>query len=249
MANFKTHLLIAATVSGVASVVVIATDLVAPLEVGRYFPLGVVGGLLPDIDSDHSLPTKLFFSFLALCAAFFAVVWALPVYSLAELGVIWLGIFIFVRYFVFEAFVRLTVHRGVFHSLLATIFFGLLTVNVCYHLLESSVQGSWLSGCFVAMGYFVHLSLDEIYSVDLMNSRVKRSFGTALKLISVSNFKSSLLMMVCAISLYTTSPNPASFWVKINQTVDLYSAQDKWLPKNNRWFTGLSTRLLSCASS
>lgn len=42
MVNFKTHLLVAATVNGIASVAVIATDLVASIEIGKCFLLGVV---------------------------------------------------------------------------------------------------------------------------------------------------------------------------------------------------------------
>ncbi len=41
----------------------------------------------------------------------------------------------------------------------------------------------------VTIGYIVHLVLDEIYSVDLKNRKIKKSFGTALKLFKVdSNF-------------------------------------------------------------
>lgn len=249
MANFKTHLLIAATASGMVSVAIIATDMIAPIEVGRYFSLGVAGGLLPDIDSDQALPSKLFFSFLALCGAFWAVFWALPAYSFAELGVIWAAVFVFIRYGAFEAFARLTVHRGVFHSALASVFFSLLTINVSYYLLGHSTLTAWLSGCFIGMGYLVHLALDEIYSVDLMNNRMKKSFGTALKLISINNIKSSLLMSLLTLSLYSVSPDSNPFWIKVTTTVNQYSAQSKWLPKSNQWFTGLPGRLLSCASS
>ncbi len=249
MANFKTHLLIAAAVSGMASVAIIATDMTSAVEIGRYFPLGVAGGLLPDIDSDNSVPTKIFFSLLALCGAFLMVLWGLSSYSFAELAVIWAVVFIFIRYIVFEAFVRLTIHRGVFHSFLAGVFFSLLTVNISYYLFEDSTFVSWMSGCFIGMGYFIHLCLDEICSVDLMNDRLKKSFGSALKLISVNSIKASLLMMLLTITLYATCPDANPFWIKVTTTVNEYSAQNKWLPKRNQWFTGLPERLLSCASS
>ena len=249
MANFKTHLLIAATASGMASVAIVATGLVYPFEIGRYFSLGVAGGLLPDIDSDQAIPCKIFFSLLALCGAFWAVFWALPVYSFAELGIIWIAVFLFIRYGVFEAFARLTVHRGVFHSALASVFFSLVTVNISYHLLGRSILTAWMSGYFVGMGYLVHLTLDEIYSVDLMNNRMKKSFGTALKIISINNIKASVLMILLTLSLYSISPNSTLFWTKVTITMNRYSAQSKWLPKSNKWFTGLPGRLLSCASS
>ncbi len=249
MANFKTHLLVAATISGIASVGVIATDIVETIEVARYFPLGVAGGLLPDIDSDHSTPTKIFFALLALSGAFWAVLWGIPSYSLAELVLIWVGVFLLLRYVVFEAFSRLTVHRGVFHSILASLFFGLLTTNISYHLFHCDSLTSWMSGCFVVMGYLVHLSLDELYSVDLMNNRLKKSFGTALKLISLNNIKASILMSLLTLSLYSVCPDANPFISRVNTMIDNYSDQDKWLPKNNRWFTSLPSRLLNCTSS
>lgn len=249
MANFKTHLLIAATVSGLASVAIIATGIAAPVEVGRYFSLGVTGGLLPDIDSDHSVPTQIFFNFLALSGAFGAVLWALPAYSFVELGVLWVTIFLLIRYAIFEAFIRLTVHRGVFHSMLASVFFGLLTINISYHLFGCSILTSWMSGCFISLGYLLHLCLDEFYSVDLMNRRMKKSFGTAMKPISINNMKASFLMLLLTLGLYGIRPDIKPFWIQVTTTVNRYSAESKWFPKSNQWFSGLPRRLMSYVRS
>jgi hypothetical protein len=38
----------------------------------------------------------------------------------------------------------------------------------------------------VGIGYLTHLVLDEFYSVDLFNRKIKRSFGTALKPFSLA---------------------------------------------------------------
>lgn len=249
MANFKTHLLVAATASGIASMGVAVMNIAPVSDLGQYFMLGVVGGLLPDIDSEQSTPTKIFFSLLSLLGAFWATLKVLPTYSFAELSLIWLGTFAFFRYIVFEAFSRLTVHRGVFHSLLASFFFGLITTNISYHLFQSSTLTSWLSGCFITMGYLIHLSLDEFYSVDLMNNRFKKSFGTALKIISLNNLKASLFMMGLTISLYTISPNPHAFISRVETMANQYSKENKWMPKNDRWFTGLPRRLLNRSAS
>lgn len=249
MANFKTHLLVAATVSGIASIGVTAINMASTNNVAQYFLLGVLGGLLPDIDSEQSTPSKIFFSLLSLSGAFWVTLKVLPNYSFAELTLIWLVTFTFFRYIVCEAFSRLTVHRGVFHSLLACFFFGLIVTNISFHLFQSSSLTSWLSGCFTTMGYLVHLSLDEFYSVDLMNNRFKKSFGSALKIISLNNIKASLLMIGLTISLYTISPDPHHFVLQADTMINQYSKQNKWLPKNDRWFTGLSNRLLNRTSS
>lgn len=243
MANFKTHILAAATVSGGVSLAIMATEMGSAVEVGRYFILGVIGGLLPDIDSDSSLPTKIFFSFLALCCGFWAVLWVHSEYSFVELCMIWSMVFIFIRYVVFEVFTRMTVHRGVFHSCLAVVFFSLLTVNVSYQFFGLSTFVSWINGCFIGLGYLVHLCLDEINSVDLLNNRMKKSFGTALKLISVKNIKSSIVMMMLTFFLYENTPKATPVWLKVSTTFNYYSVENRWLPKTNQWFIGLPQKL------
>jgi hypothetical protein len=249
MANFKVHVLVAATVSGMASVGVTAVGMASIENVWQYFLLGLAGGLLPDIDSEQSTPTKIFFALFSLLGAFWVTLRLLSDYSFVELILLWLVTFAFFRYIIFEAFSRLTSHRGVFHSILASFFFGLIATNISYHLLQGSTLTSWMNGCFMTMGYLVHLSLDECYSVDLMNNRFKKSFGTALKVISLKNIKASLFMMGLTISLYTVSPNPHAFILRVDTMINQYSKQSKWLPKNDQWFSGLPRRLLDSTSS
>ena len=241
MANFKTHLLVAATVSGAVTIMALSTQLATPLQGCVYFSLGIVGGLLPDIDADNSIPIRLFFSFLAVSSAFLSVFQLLPYYSIIELFIVWVTVYLLIRYAFFEVFTHLTVHRGVFHSLLAVVFFILLTVNISLHLLTYNALISWLSGLFVGIGYLVHLSLDELFSVDLFNARFKKSFGTALKPISLKNFKSSLFMLALIIGLYQVSPDYRS----LHQGLSQLNQQNTWLPKDNQWFaplpSGLST--------
>ena len=52
MADFKTHLTVASIASSIAATMLFAATVATPQEVLLYFVLGVVGGLLPDIDSD-----------------------------------------------------------------------------------------------------------------------------------------------------------------------------------------------------
>jgi len=67
---------------------------------------------------------------------------------------------------------------------------------------------SWLSGLFIGFGFIVHLLLDEIYSVDLSNKRMKKSFGTALKLYSYKNMTTTALMAGCTLALAWITPQP-----------------------------------------
>ena len=104
--------------------------------------MGTVGGILPDIDADHSIPGRMFFSFFALVVAFLTLFSRAGVYSIVELSILWGVTYVLVRYVIFKLFARLSVHRGVFHSLLAAVFFGFLTTS----LTVPCIQAQRLSG-------------------------------------------------------------------------------------------------------
>ena len=235
MADFKTHLSVAGTLSGTTAIGCLYSGLAEPTDALLLFTIGTIGGILPDIDSDHSIPVNLLFSCLATLAAFFSVFSRLGTYSLAEAILLWVAVFFFVRYLVFELFKRFTVHRGVFHSLLAAVFFCFLCATVLYDAFALSSVLSWLSGGFILFGYIIHLLLDELYSVDMMGVRLKKSFGTALKPISFGNLKASLALVAATLVLYFFVPELASFIQEVSD-VKLYDAlRDRLLPRSG-WF-------------
>ena len=74
-----------------------------------------------------------------------------------------------------------TVHRGMFHSFPSMAIFGELTYLLFYG--ESMFVRLFMVGA-VCLGFFIHLLLDEIYSVEWDGRpHVKRSFGTAMKFV------------------------------------------------------------------
>src|SRR5919198_3910827 len=210
MANFKTHVSVAAALSGVMATGFLVVGVAAPKDVWLYFAMGTVGGILPDIDADHSIPGRIFFSFFALVVAFLTLFSRAGVYSIVELSILWVATYVVVRYVIFKMFAKFSVHRGVFHSLLAAAFFGLLTTSLTYHLFRLSALGAWMSGLFVSVGYMIHLVLDELYSVDLTGARVKHSFGTALKVIS-SNAKTTSVLALATVLVFYTTPSADRF--------------------------------------
>src|ERR1043166_6421817 len=211
MANFKTHVSVAAALSGVLATGFLAAGVAAPKDVWLYFTMGTVGGILPDIDADHSIPGRMFFSFFALVVAFLMLFSRAGKYSIVELSILWVVTYVVIRHVVFKLFARFSVHRGVFHALLAAIFFGFLTTSLTYHLFKLNEPGAaWMSGLFVSVGYGIHLVLDEIYSVDLTGARVKRSFGTALKLIS-ADVKATTCLVLATILVFFTTPSAVKF--------------------------------------
>lgn len=206
MANFQTHLNVGILVSGGAVLALHGVGLVESGTTLGYFALGVAGSLLPDIDADASKPVRAFFNVLAVALGF---VMTLPLSGQLlplDLALVWAGTYISVRFILFESFSRLTVHRGIWHSWLGIGVATLATVNLAHWALGRSAESAWVAGLMVGIGYLTHLCLDELYSVDLLNSRVKRSFGTALKPFSLTDLGSSLGMSITVLVLFWVAP-------------------------------------------
>lgn len=208
MANFKTHTITAGIISLATASIAVNAHLIIYAEAVWLVFIGVIGGMLPDIDAGNSKPVRLLFTALATLAALLAI----QIYAghLNSLGLLMLAVvaYLLTRYGTFMLFNKLTRHRGVFHSVLAALFFTLLATCISHYWLHWHAVHAWLNGVFIGLGFIVHLLLDELYSVDLSNTKMKKSFGTALKLFSYNSMGASLLMMACTIALYWLAPSP-----------------------------------------
>jgi membrane-bound metal-dependent hydrolase YbcI (DUF457 family) len=184
MANFKGHVVTAAGLGiayGSFAFWHLQVEL-APAILGAG--LTTLGGLLPDLDSDKSVPNRTLFRLLGIGVALLALQHLFETSSSLLGGAIALaGSYFFVRYFLGYVFRRLTVHRGMFHSLPAMLIAGL----GIYLLYARSPEGLrlFLAGG-IMLGFFSHLLLDEICAVDLQGARLRKPFGTAVKLYSPS---------------------------------------------------------------
>lgn len=181
MGNYRQHITF-------ASVLGVGYSVAASLLTGVHWLYGTVatllatlGGLLPDLDSASGVELKSFTGILGVLAA--AAVWDAvgradppPIFELH----LWAMIlaFLFVRHGIRRIFSRLSRHRGISHSLPTCAVWGLAT----YLSYPSRYHGlRLLMGAAVMIGFFSHLLLDEICSVDLKGARVNKAFGTALK--------------------------------------------------------------------
>ena len=210
MANFNVHLSTAASSSSVVAVLGVNLNIMDFSHAPWLVFLGIVGGMLPDVDAVNSKPVRLLFNVLALLSAT-AVLSALKTYVESyQLLILAAGIYWLTRFLVLASIKRFTVHRGIFHSVLALVFFALLMVCVSDYAFKQSASYAWLNGFFLGFGFLVHLLLDEMYSVDLSNRRMKKSFGTALKLFNYKNLPSSALMSLLTIFLYWATPSPSA---------------------------------------
>jgi membrane-bound metal-dependent hydrolase YbcI (DUF457 family) len=150
--------------------------------------LGVttLGGVLPDLDSDSGVPVRELFGLAAAAAP--CLLWGrlrADGFPLEQTIVLLAAVYLLIRYGVSEVFKRLTVHRGMFHSLPAMGIAGLLVF------LSYDTPARWQRyylAVGVMLGFLSHLILDELCSVDFMGIRLKisKSAGSALKFYSPS---------------------------------------------------------------
>jgi hypothetical protein len=211
MANFNTHITVAAIASGALATAFLGAQIVKPQDVVILSLVGTIGGMLPDIDSDKSTPVKLMFNTLAIVFGFMVMFSKVAYFSIVELWIVWGIGYVLVRHVAFEVFKRLTVHRGIFHSVVAGLFFWFFATALSYHVLDFTKYLAWAIGFFVFFGFMVHLCLDEVYSVDLLNRRIKRSLGTALKPHDYHNMRNSLYMLGATLLMFIFTPSSAGF--------------------------------------
>jgi hypothetical protein len=235
MANFQTHITVGVLTSGVLSTVAMAASLVNPRDALFLTVAGTIGSILPDIDLDYSRQSKTVFGGFGVFFAFVALFHYSQVLSIAELCVLWTAIYLLVRQLIWRMFNSLTMHRGVFHSFLASLTFAAAGVALFYHLLEKSDIVAWLGGALVLIGSLTHLLLDEIYSIDFGGNRVKRSFGTAMKFFNYENPLSAGLMAAALAGFLYLTPPSHNFVLMVKSPENWAYLQHRLLPKG-KWF-------------
>ncbi|NDL71988.1 metal-dependent hydrolase [Vreelandella alkaliphila] len=206
MANFRTHITVATAGGVLMAYVGWQTQWWPANQALLIISLVAFGGILPDIDADRSRSIRLIFNLLSVPSLVLGVLllqpWLTPGLLLVACG----GIYFGVRYFAAVLFSRLTVHRGIWHSLMAAVLCALATAALSFNLLAQPAWLAWCHGAAVLLGFIIHLSLDELFSVDLEGARLKRSFGTALKLGDGRRPLSNVFMLIALFTLVPWVP-------------------------------------------
>ncbi|MBF0428187.1 MAG: metal-dependent hydrolase [Magnetococcales bacterium] len=219
MAGFNAHCAVAAVVGGMAVTTLMVSGQADPQTALICLGSCLIGGVLPDVDADESVPLKLSFTVFALLGSFFIMFSQVKVYSILELIVLWLVTFLFIKLVVFELFTRITVHRGIFHSLPAGIFFAGATAVLMSRLFHHPDKLSWLAGLFLFLGFVVHLILDELVSLNLFGvGGVSYSFGSAFKLFSRNGWVTGAMYAAVVIILFMAPNLPDVVKGVFNQT-------------------------------
>ena len=196
---------------------------------------GVLGSVLPDIDLKDSRPSKALFSGLAAFFAFAVLFLLAGRLSIAELWLAALAAFLGVRYVAHAIFHRMSYHRGIYHSILAAVFFAFFTAVIYKSVLGRHEGVAWLAAVFMFVGYMTHLVLDEIYSVDVMDTRIKASFGTAIKPIDARKPLHTLAMAVATVAAFMLTPPTKTFVDGVGSKGLWVGLQQRLLPRD-KWF-------------
>jgi LexA-binding, inner membrane-associated putative hydrolase len=235
MANFSTHIGVGTVVAGALATVTLATELVAPKDIVAVTLAGVLGSVLPDVDLRDSRPGRAMFAGLAVFFSFAVLFSVESRYSIAEMLILWLGTLVFVRYVVGSIFHHFNYHRGIWHSLLAAAFSGFVTAGAFYRILGRDPSVAWLAAAFMIAGFLTHLILDEIYSVDVMDTRIKASFGTALKFIDPKHMGQTGVMAAATVVAFLLTPSVRPFFDSIVTRPVWTALQQRMLP-HDHWF-------------
>ena len=148
--------------------------------------LAGVGGMLPDLDQPNGRPGREIFS---LTAALVPLVMIGHVLSWTGLPaqtenvmLLLLAMYFAVRHGLAWFVSRVSIHRGMFHSFPAL---GVAAEATYLAYPSELTTVKILMGGGVALGFFSHLLLDELYAIEWhgMIPKFKKSFGTALKFI------------------------------------------------------------------
>ena len=177
--------------------------------------LTTLGGLLPDLDSASGVELKGFTGILGVLAAL--AVWEAvgraeppPIFEVH----LWAMVlaYLMIRHGLRRVLSRLSTHRGISHSLPTCAVWGLATY-LCYPSRYHSLRLTMAVA--VLLGFFSHLLLDEICSVDLRGARVNKAFGTAIKLWAPSAWSTlgmyALLSYLAWLTILRWPDDPAEF--------------------------------------
>jgi len=197
--------------------------------------LSMLGGMLPDLDSDSGKEIKHIKSISAILGAlvfwvasgrvqppmaFEARIWiTISAAAFCSNGIRWI-------------IGKVSVHRGMFHSIPTCVIWGCV-VYLHYPHHNHYVRAYMAAGIMV--GYFSHLCCDEYFSIEnLAAMRVNKAFGTAMKFWSGKLFATLLCYAILGFFVKqvadewprTSDGNLAGIG-RPSETVDRYSARIK----------------------
>jgi len=219
MASFEQHVNGAVIASGAIIVPLHTASIIDVTQSLIALGLGLVGGVLPDLDSDNSKPIQIVFKIISI---FFPLVVILSIpndFSLFYLVCYWLFATLALRITLFQLFISFTTHRGIFHSIPMGIVFAQITTFIFYKIFHFGLAFSTIAGIFLFFGFLIHLLLDEFVSINVLGVRMKKSFGTAFKLYDRENLFGTFLLYLFIILFFYFFPIEINIFTNIYEVI------------------------------
>jgi len=208
MAGFKTHISISSLAGIAYGTAAHHYYDVEPTTAAVAAGLCGVAGIVPDVDSDSGQTVRELMGFSAAVIPLLLID-HLKSAGLSQDGLVLAGgcLYVIIRFGLGEILKRYTVHRGMWHSIPAALIAGLVTSFIAS--CDSPSIRLFKVGA-VILGYMIHLTLDELYSIQLHHGRIrfKKSFGTALKLWGSDIWSNSAVFAKLAALVYLTVQDP-----------------------------------------
>lgn len=201
MADFKKHVSLGAATGFAVAIISYNWNLIpnAYMAVIVFFAT-IIGSFLPDTDSDSGLPVKIVFGFYAYFFAAMSLYWMhMAGANLALKIFVPAAVFVFVQKYLKENFNKWTNHRGIIHSVPALLLCFLISLWIA-STTQLSLREQFVISFATTCGYFSHLVLDELWSLNVVSEGIfgdkkysideifkrhfgkKKSSGTALDL-------------------------------------------------------------------
>ena len=197
MASFNQHIsggFLIGIVGAITSLLLLSISLVQGIVVFIFI---VFGSILPDIDSDTSKPIQIIFGAAGIIIPVVTYQFFFSSgYRLENLLCYIVFGYLIIRYIVAKIFFKFTDHRGIIHS----IPFAIICGEITYLLFSNSpMEARILFAGACTIGVFVHLIMDEMWSVDVSGLKIKKSFGSALALKAKSSISTLLFYIIIVI--------------------------------------------------
>lgn len=161
-----------------------------------------VSGLLPDLDSDSGVPVREMFNISAVLIPLMMLKRMLGFGLTEDQTFAILGIlYVFIRFGLSNIFRHLSVHRGMFHSVPAMVVAGCIVFLTYTH--DSMTLRLYMSASAM-VGFFSHLVLDELCSVDFNGIAIhlNQFAGSAVKFFGPSLMANLVAWSICGALCY-----------------------------------------------
>jgi len=220
MASFAQHVNTAVVISGITTASLYSSSLITINQSLVLLSFGILGGILPDIDLENSQPIQITSSILSVFIPLLAILTLLDSLSISKMLFVWFLSSMTLHFILFRILLKLTVHRGVIHSIPMAILFSQILNITLFKILHFEELFSLLCGFFLFLGFIIHLILDEIISLNAFGMNFKKSLGSALKLYDKNNFIGSVALYLFIIILQILYPLNMHYTVSIIQSFE-----------------------------